>query len=146
MHELVTPASKKRKHEDADLANVISQHEGIVLLGDKAVVPRVARRMEPPAKVKKPKHIKRKIEQAASIADDSTRAEELLKVDKEKAQLNDYKKNAAKMWKKTCKKLVKKSLGEDKWDELLFESLVKSKMGKEAFLLALGVPSSMHNT
>ena len=143
-HEITTEASKKRKYEEADLAGVISNHQGVVLLGDRAVISdAVVRKISPP-KLKKPKHLKRKIEQAAAIEDDTTRAEELLKVEKEKESLKEYKKSAAKLWKKTCQKLVKKSLGEDKWDEERFQKLVKSKVGKDAFLLALGVPAHMH--
>lgn len=142
-HELANEATKKRKHEEADLADVISSHQGVVLLGDKAVTESVPKYVPPP-KLKKPKHLKRKIQQAEQITDDQARAEVLLKVEKEKADLGEYKKDAAKMWKKTCQKLVKKSLGEDKWDEERFQELVRRKVGKDAFLLALGVPAHMH--
>lgn len=145
LHETLNDATKKRKREETDLANVITNHQVVALLGDGAVIaPKKYSRPGPPEKIKKPKHLKRKIEKVAAITDDNERATELLKVEKEKQELKEYKKSAANMWKKTCQKLVKKSLGEDKWDEDRFQKLVQSKIGKDAFLLALGVPAHMH--
>lgn len=134
--------SKKRKREDNDLANVINNHQGVVLLGDRAPV-EVAPLREPAVKLKKPKHLKRKLEKAAAMTDVTARAEEILLVEKEKDNLAEFKKNASKMWKKTCQKLVKKSKGDDSWDEELFQRLVNAKLGKEAFLKALGIPDDM---
>lgn len=114
----------------------------VVLLGDRAIpeaVPYVA-----PIKPKKPKHTKRKLAQAALLEDSSSRAEALLKTEKEKEELAEFKKLASKNWKRTCKKLVKKSLGEDKWNEEKFLRLEKKNLSKEAFLSALGVPSNLH--
>jgi hypothetical protein len=132
--------SKKRRRDDTDLANVLNNHPGVVLLGDRAIA-ESAPVFEPPVKLKKPKHLKRKLENAALITDVVARSEEVLKIQTEKEELGEFKKNAAKMWKKTCQKLVKRSLGEDKWDEEKFQSLVAAKVGKETFLKALGVPA-----
>lgn len=80
-------------------------------------------------KFKKPKHLKRKIEQAE--ADNNELA---LQLKAEKDKLENTKHERKVRWEAVCKKL----LGA-KWDQAKFDTLAASGCSKKAFLAALGV-------
>ena len=84
-----------------------------------------------PRKVKKPKHLNRKIAQAQQLGDNDT--VNILK--KQADELMELKTQRVSQWETLCKKLV----GSDKWDQGKFDRLMQTGLNKKKMLEALGV-------
>ena len=86
-------------------------------------------------KKKKPKHLKRKLQQAHEFHDE----EKLRELEKEQQHLEEIKDTSAKHFKKTCKKIVTKIYGEGKFDETKFREYVQAGYSKDKLLKKLGI-------
>ena len=86
-------------------------------------------------KSKKPKHLKRKLQQAQESQDE----EKLRELELERQHLQGIKDASAKLFKKTCKRLVKQLYGEEKFDESKFQEYIKAGYSKEKLLKKLGI-------
>jgi hypothetical protein len=87
----------------------------------------------PVKKNKKPKHLKRKLEQAL-VDQDAGVIQEITLLQQE---LDSSKVEKAKKWKETCQKLAGPA-----WDEAKFDGLIGLGMDKKKLLEALGIESS----
>jgi hypothetical protein len=91
--------------------------EGIVLFGNEPIpVPTTGR------PTKKPKHLKRKLEVAEKTGDQQL----LEELQSEANSLKEIKDDAAKKFKKTCRRLVIKLHGDDAWENCDFDELISS--------------------
>ena len=86
-------------------------------------------------KKKKPKHLKRKLQQALENHDE----EKLRELEREQQCLQDIKNTSAKHFKKTCKKIVTKLYGEEAFNEIKFQEYVKAGYSKEKLLKMLRI-------
>ena len=84
---------------------------------------------------KKPKHLKRKLEAALQENDNVA----LEKIRKENEELAKFKYEAAKKFKKTCRKLVIQFYGEAKWSSESFDRLIDTGLTGKALLKQLGI-------
>jgi hypothetical protein len=82
-------------------------------------------------KVKKPKHLSRKISQAKDAGD----VESLNVLQSEQEKLVNLKSEKASKWQSVCMKLV----GVEKWNQEKFDKLVAAGLKKKKFLEALNV-------
>lgn len=89
----------------------------------------------PGEKLKKPKHLKRKLEAALQ----TNNANELMRLAKEKAELEEVKRKAAKNFKKTCRKVVIRMYGEEAWVEETYADYIASGIVGNALLAKLGI-------
>lgn len=86
-------------------------------------------------KAKKPKHLKRKLQQAR----ESGNEQRLKELEDEEQSLWNVKHMAAKQFKKTCKNIVTKLYGEEKFDESKFKEYLDAGYSKKKLLKRLGI-------
>lgn len=106
--------------------------EGLVVLKEKR---RIEHPTVVPVQIKKPKHLKRRVENAEKAGNKSL----VQSLAKETEELIKIKEVAAKNFKKTCRKLVIKMYGDERWDPVKFDELLTAGIRGDKLLEILQI-------